>query len=418
MMIGKVGKELADHLKARFTMPVLAASKGEIQKLSSEQGLLGNVYIDASAFTTGVEAEQFLAQHRNRLAQYIVVNAGKLNENTVNLLASRFHKNIVASINYDSDVFLTYKAHLVDAGKIASSDVIDSKESLRQAFLAQPKKAQEEPKKVVEEKKLTKDEVSQGIAQMADKAARDSFLSEESLRFKKVWPIIVTAREELSKGRDAYGLKEILRKKYAVEDLKAAAKYLVIISSNDNMKKLDSLVASYKIPELAVDPLVKLAASKPIKVVEEDKVTVEKPIGVQAFFHTPQARVTDEKVQAAVEQLRSGKTIIEVTAGLKASMSLNDAMKITSDAVNLYNITGAGVVANVFVAKPKEKVVEDLPEPETLPDAQRTAAQTEEIVSFFQDSSSMDVLIDGPRTKSASVEVDDMYRASGIDLVI
>ena len=95
MMSGLNGSGLADHIRARFSSQDIAMARDALTQLSEEQGLLGNVYIDASAFSTAKEAEQFLTQHRTRLAQDIVLNEGKLTKSVVSFLANKFRKNVI-----------------------------------------------------------------------------------------------------------------------------------------------------------------------------------------------------------------------------------------------------------------------------------------------------------------------------------
>ncbi len=232
MMSGLKGTELSAHLRARFSPDSIVSAKDEMVKLSEEQGLLGNVYIDASAFTNAKDAESFMASHRTRLAEYLVVNESKIGSEVASFLANKFHKNVVAGIEYNASLFAKYKTHLVGDNRIASSFVIDSKESLRKAFLAV---MAPEKRAVVAhaKKKISKEVAVKEINVMAENKRASTKNAEEELNFRNVLPILEFARVNLAKGKNGSAIKEMLRGKYAAVDLKTAARYLAVVASHD-----------------------------------------------------------------------------------------------------------------------------------------------------------------------------------------
>lgn len=286
MMFGLKGKELADHIRARFSANNIVMAKEAMEKLSEEQGLLGNVYIDASAFISAQDVEQFLNKHRNRLAQDIVINKSQLNPTVISFLASKFHKNVVANISYDKNLFEKYKTHLVGAGYIDKDFVIDSKETLRQAFLMEPMR-EKVTKTAKTIKRISKNEAVQEIVNRSERAAIQRKLASEEILFRNIRPILKFARQQLVKGKIGNDLKEILRGKYASDDLRDAAKYLaLVISSQVTPEGIDKLVKSDRISEMIGDELKKLAKKYPLKPQvfgEQQKET--KPVGVQGYFH-------------------------------------------------------------------------------------------------------------------------------------
>jgi hypothetical protein len=415
LMAGLKGKELADHLRARFATDHIVKAKDALAALSSEQGLLGNVYIDASAFSSAKEAEQFLTTHRTRLAQDIVLNEGKLNPAVIDLLASRFHKNVVASISYDENLFQKYRAHLQASGLIPRDFVIDSKETLRQAFLTEPNRQQ--PVKAKEEPKLDLDVVSQDLQARSDKVANFKRLAAEELLYRKVKPIIEFACKHMAEGKAGSDLKEMLRRKYASEDLNEAAKYLALVVSNSlNAETLDKLVSAEMIPEYVGEELKKFGKKYPVKhmVYEEKK---SKPIGIQGFFYPLSGKKSSsEHCKESVEALRKGATIEAVKESLLTKVSAEEADAVLLEAVNQFNMAPAGVKANVAVKAKKEKVVADLEEKPTLPDPSTIASQTDEIVGFFE-GAEMPVEIDSPRNMK-SLEVGESFNRAGLDSAI
>ena len=131
VMAGLTGKDLSKHLKARFSSRQLIMATEELKKVAEEVGLLGNVYVDVSAFNSYDEADQFLKMHRNRLARDLLLDTKNFSPNLISYLASSFHKNVVASVEYGEKLYKKYKDHLVAAGRIPSGFVIDSKETLQ-----------------------------------------------------------------------------------------------------------------------------------------------------------------------------------------------------------------------------------------------------------------------------------------------
>jgi hypothetical protein len=415
MMMGLKGKELATHIKDRFDPDTITASKDDLVKLSSEQGLLGNVYVDASAFNSAKEMEQFLANHRNRLASYIVVNGSHITADVLSLLASRFRKNVVATLNYNDEIFKKYKNHLTTSGRIGNDFVINSKETLKKAFCAVPEKnVYSAP--VIEEKRATKEELSQALV-MANEANQITKLSTElELSFRKTYPIVECAREMLSKGKTASGIKEVLRKKYAKDDLKESFNFLKMALTDGST---ESALNNGEITEYIGEQLKKLAKKYPVrKATVEAPVTLERVIGVPGYLHVMNASNVygqfDEQKQAAVNDLRKGMTPEQVKSNLLSlKLSNEQADTVLLDAVKHFNEVGAGVKANVYVKPPKQKVA-DLPEKVTLPDPSTIPDQINEIVGFFKGSNDILEIDPAPRANKP-LEVGNFSSGMGLD---
>lgn len=421
MMSGLYGKDLAEHMRARFSKDSLASAGEDIKKLSSEQGLLGNVYIDASAFVSGNEMEQFLMQHRNRLAQDIVVNESKLNSSVISVLASKFHKNVVASVNYDASLLQKYKNHLVTAGRIDNGYAINSKEDLRVAFTNPVKTQIVAPKKAA--KAMNLEAMKEDMVLRA--ATQDSFVktAQEEMTFRKISPILDCAREQFSKGKTGGDLKEILRKKYASEDLRDSVRYLGLVASDKlSSENVDALVAKGKISDYVADMLKRLAKKYPVKqAMFEEQERVPRTVGVQAKLYALSGKkdqsVSTEHKEAALADLRKGLTPEAAMANLAGKISAGDAEKVLASAVREFNAAPAGTKANVFIPASKEKVVADLKEKQTLPDPETIIPKTQEIVGFFE-GASMDIELNGDTKEAGSLEVGDMFNRSGLDSVL
>jgi hypothetical protein len=391
VMAGLKGKALSQHLRARFSSQHLEMAKDTLQKISQEIGLLGNVYIDASAFNSYKDAEEFLSQHRNRLARDILVNSEKMSPNVVSVLASKFHRNVVASVEYTPDLLKKYKDHLVQSGRIPSDFVVDSKETLRQAFLYE-KPAEVKTATEVKEKKLDASEIKAGFEQMvSDKAVAASEM-QDSLSLSKISPIASFVQENISKGKTASAIKEMLKARFVMDDIKTAAEALGVVLSKEGLSDshLDSLVTEGKISLTLGTELKKIGKRFPIKKASIDEtVQPERQVGVKGFLYTsskPDTDKYDTVRKATVEAMKKGFDTDKIKDKLVAKLSAVEADKVLAEAVTLFNATPAGFTANKAVKAPKATLI---PEPEakqTLPDPTTIKAELNDIYSLFEGS--------------------------------
>jgi hypothetical protein len=415
MMLGYKGKDFVEHLRSRHSSEKILKAKDALEKLASEQGLLGNVYIDASAFASAREAEEFLKLHRARLARDIVVNAGKVSANVVSLLASKFRKNVVASVNYNEDLFNQYKTHLVEAGRIDKDFVINSKDTLRDAFLYV------KPKQVTA--KATAQKVSGDLSGKEfknEKLSSQAKLAQEELNFKVVRPIITFAREQLAKGKNKDDLKEMLRAKYAMNDLKQSGKYLAMVISEQGLtaENVDKLVTANEIPYHIGEEIKKLGRQYPIKVVEAVEKKVGRNIGQQGYFYNLTGKsATTEHHTTALEALRKGDSIQKVASMLSEKLPVAQAKEVLAGALKAFNSSPIGVKANAPAKVEKEKAPE-LKKKETLPNPSTIEAKNNEYINFFNGANT-DIAFDTSLPASAgNLEIDDLGGHSGIDSIM
>ncbi len=421
MMAGLKGKELTGHVRARFTPEAIVCAKDAMQKLSEEQGLLGNVYIDASAFANAKEAESFLLSHRNRLAQDIVVNDGKVGAEVMGFLANQFHKNVVAEISYDEGLFKKYKAHLVNAGKISKDFVVDSKETLRKAFMATKPAPEKRAVTASSKKKISKEVAMQEMVKMEQKKQAVKKESADEFTFRRIYPVLECARENLAKGKTGSALKEILRGKYASIDLNDAARYLAVVCSNRvTAEHIDKLVTMSKISKIVGNDLKKLAKEYPLKAASkfEESVTVERQVGVPGHFHVLSGKKDTSKlaehIEASVNSLRKGSSLEQVKGDLlEKKLSNTDAESVLLSAVKDFNEAPVGVKANTFAPQSKKKVVADLPERQTLPDVDTIIPETQEYLNFFANAEFDIPIDDAPDT--SLLEIEGLDSKSGLD---
>ena len=419
IMAGLRGKELSSHLRCRFAAKHLTMAAEELKKVSEEIGLLGNVYIDASAFNTYEEAEQFVRQHQTRLARDILLNTESLSPNVISMLAHSFHKNVVASVDYNEATFQKYKDHLVTAKQIPSDFVIDSKETLRAAFLYQ-KPVQKEVVAQKEEKKFTAEQLKAGIAQIAEEREVKAAELEDSMNISKIRPIVSFVQENLAKGKDASALKEMLRKKFVACDIKVASEALSVALTKDGLtdSHIDGLLKEGKITAVLAQELKHIGKRFPIRqAMYAEPERAERLVGQVGYFHVLDGRKASDKYEtyrtASIEALKKGFDPDSIQEKLAKKLSPEVAGQIVVEAVSRFNALPSGVVANKPV-KVKTAIVYEEPEAkQTLPSPDTIIPQTQEILSYF-DGAEMIVDIDSPKTFS-TMEIEGLSGHAGID---
>lgn len=420
VMSGLKGQDLADHLRARFTLGQLKAAAEGLKDVSGEIGLLGTVYIDASAFKTYKEAEQFLRQHRGRLARDILMNSETLSPNVISLLAGTFRKNVVSSVQYDQNLFNKYKEHLIAADRIPEDFAIDSKETLRQAFLYK--------KPVVTEKKASSKPVKKFSAEQQkaaiEKAVESNLIQgaedQDALNMSRIIPVVSFIQEQLSKGKRASDIKEMVRTRFLMDDIVVAKEAISLTLSEEGLKEdcINNMVKEGSITKTLGQGLKKVAKDYPIKKAEtfEERKT-EKPVGIRGFFYSLRGRQASDELDkyrnASAEALKRGIEPHLIRAKLREKLSSAEVDRIMSDAMVRLNAMPAGAVANQ-PQKPKKVALVPEPEPrEVLPREETIIPQIKEIHSFY-DGGEMEIDLDSDQDFSP-LDLGEFGKNSGID---
>lgn len=416
LMAGAGVKELADHLRSLFTSRQIEAAAEEIKAVSKEMGLLGNVYIDASAFVTQDEADKFLTNHRNKLARDILYDPKNMNPSIVQNIASKHRKNAVTEMVYDSELIDRYKNHLVYAGRIPSDFEVGSKEELRAAFLYQKPVVPEQPKKARAIKKLSDAEVKAGLKALAEENAYETREASDVLLLKVIEPVLAFAQESLSKGKDLSDLKGMLRQKYASTDLQQAAPYMAILISKPGLvaSHIDGLMAEGKVSNVIGEALKKIGKRYPIVDPLIEDTERAPSVGVRAFYRTFTPHTESSPYRdAAFTALKQGIAPDKVRAKLATKVSADEADKIMSDAIASLNAMPAGAVANKAKRSNSKVIIEEPAKKATLPDPSTIGPQIQEILSFFQGANT-DIEINAPQ-KYESLQIDMGITNAGID---
>ena len=304
---------------------------------------------------------------------------------------------------------------MVEAGRIDKDFVINSKETLRDAFLYV------KPKQVVAKapaQKISGD--LSGKEFKNEKLSSQAKFAQEELDFKIVRPIITFAREQLAKGKAKEDLKEMLRAKYAMNDIKQSGKYLAMVISDQGLitETVDKLVTANEVPYHIGEELKKLGRQFPIKVVEATEKKVGRNIGQQGYFYNLTGKsATTEHHTMALEALRQGSSIQKVASMLSEKLPVSQAKEILAGALKAFNASPVGVKANAPVKIEKEKAPE-LKKKETLPDPNTIEAQSNEYINFFSGANT-DIAFDTSLPASTgNLEIDDLGGRSGFDSIL
>jgi len=414
MMKGLVGSGLADHLRERYSKKELESAREELTKLSSEQGLLGNVYVDLSAFENYREANEFMTKHKNRLARYLLVKDSSIRPELVKALSLNFKKDVVSSMDYGKEVLASYKSHLITAGKIDPSYEVDSKEALKKAFLARFKDAPIEVKAA--EAPMAQEDINSVLtAQAANREASNRIASTE-IEFSTVRPIVAYVRELLAKGKSAGSVKNLVRAKYTPEDIKKASKYLALVASDEAYGRIGDFVESGRLSTKVASEIARIVKANPLPKIAhiQDPGREYKTIGVQAYDHTlsPTRPACTEIVKEAVDHLRKGTDIMVVRSMIASKVSASEVTQVFADAMKEFNSTGIGVKTNK-IAKPVKPIIAEVKKP-TLPTKEATEAQIQEIMSTFENPNEI-VQIDPSAGRTGSMNIEIGPSSAGID---
>jgi len=334
MMTGISGKTLAAKLSSMYPLDVIKASKDELVKLSAEQGLLGNVYLDMTPFETCKEAAKILGKNKVRTAKYIVGSPTKQAcSSHKNGYCKEMSKRVVQAVDYSKELLSEYTQHLRVAGLIDAGASVDSKDALREAFLGLTIKDQPMSKKASGEDRVDMGKVRVDLAKEMEKNATVMQKEASMRRFHEVRPLLAHMQNQMLRGKIGSDLKEALLSKYAGADL---AKY------KDEIRKIASLqglmgnvyvdVSYYKTPEEAIKA-IKSASTNPIYLVQTVKAneyddTLVKVAKATGCSEMPRDGKVDKKIAMSyVEDLKFTDKISSDTADtLQSRIAAGDSV--------------------------------------------------------------------------------------------
>jgi hypothetical protein len=296
---------------------------------------------------------------------------------------------VVAEVKYDSKLFEKYKTHLVASGKIPSTFAIDSKESLRMAFMYEKEKPEEKPAK--KESKIDTDKMAIDFSARFQKKMDVEKEASDALLLKKISPIMSFAQEQLSKGKNLSDLKEMLRNKYASDDLSSISEYLGILASNQGLHacQIDSMITEGKISPMIGRELKHIALNHPIIKSEFEVKEKDRSVGIKRYFYTPPTKTDPDHInpfaKASFEALKKGMAIEAIKDKLLVKLSAEETDKVLAEALMAFNAVSAGAKANPVI-KPKKELVAEIKPKATLPDPSTIVKQQQEMLDFYKGS--------------------------------
>jgi hypothetical protein len=332
----------------------------------------------------------------------------------------------VASIEYNQALFDVYKMHLVASGKISNDYVIDSKEALRMAFLSEKEQPKESVKK--EAKAVSQEIISQELGKREEEKIASSKLSRDEMLIGKVRPILEFAQSQFAKGKEASAVKEMLRSKFVMPDIKDASDGLYVIASgNLSFENITSLVDCGQITTVMAEEIKRVAKKFPVKAkVVKDYEEAPKQAGVQGYFYALTGKSMSPEMDAlktaSISALLKGVSPEKIQAKLLTKVTAEDASKIMAEAVSSMNSVSAGVKANVQV-KAKKELFEEKPEAVSfglfsseLPNKEASIKQNQELVGFYEGA---DRTIDVTASEEfKNTEVGELQNRSGMDSIL
>lgn len=340
MMNGYKGKTLAGRLAGYYEPYVIKGAKDRLIKLAEEQGLLGNVYIDITPYKSCKEAARALGRNRIRTARYVV------GEPSTHACASHHEgfckelgKKVVAAMDYSKEVLKEYTDHLRVAGILASDEYVDSKESLREAFLRTPNVSPAKTKKKAE-KKVDMKILNASLAKELEKSAEQQEKFAAVQRFLSARPILAHMQNQMLKGINGEFLKESLQSKFSSNDIKEYAEEIAKVANLQGiMGNIYVDVSYYKSANEAIDA-IKTASTNPIYLTQTYK---ENPFDNTLFrvatatgcTELPKNGKIDKKIAYSyISDLSNKKRLASDTASglMKRIVESNNILSIIRDA--------------------------------------------------------------------------------------
>lgn len=322
MMMGYTGKALAERLSSMYMPELILAAKDELTKLATEQGLLGNVYVDLTPFESCHEAAKILGKNKIRTARYVVGNpTRKVCSSHHNGFCKELNKRVKNAMDYTDVTLNEYTDHLRIAGVINSSESITSKENLREAFLRTYETSEVEASK--EASSVDVNKIQNDFSVELEKSATSREKQAAEKRFFEARPILAFLQDQLLKGKVGDSLKESIRQKFSSAEVsKYAHEISKVASLQGLLGNIYVDISYYRTPEEAIHS-IKTANTNPIYLVQSYKKhdhdsSLAKVASATGCTELPRDGKLDRKVAFSyIRDLQSGNRIAsDVSKGL------------------------------------------------------------------------------------------------------
>lgn len=340
MMMGYTGKILADRLAGYYEPYIIKGAKDQLVKLAEEQGLLGNVYIDISPYKSCEEAASLLGKNHIRTARYVV---GEPSSHTCSShhegFCKELGKKVISSMDYSKEILKEYTDHLRVAGILAPNEFVDSKESLREAFLRTPEKPIVEAKKEAEEKVDMK-VINAALMDSLNKKAEYDEKNAAVQRFINARPILAHMQNQMLKGITGEFLKNSIQSKFSSNDIREYAEEITKVANLQGiMGNIYVDVSYYKNANEAIEA-IKTASTNPIYLTQTYKEnpyddTLFRVATATGCMELPKNGKIDKKIAYSyISDLNSKKRLASSTASnlMNKIVESNNTLSIIRDA--------------------------------------------------------------------------------------
>lgn len=212
MMSGKTGKDLVELVSKKATPDLIKQAYPELQKLSKEQGLLGNVYVDPTIFVRCVDGAEFTGKVA-KTAKYVVAmdKCAGCSHNR-NQRCEVYKKKIASEVSYGQETLDFYSKHFSNVN--GKNIVVSSKSELQEMFTFKPiasvKVAESKPSvEEVDEKTL---EEKEKVFNKHMKSLKDSLNNMTEIKAGR------EVSELLVKGYDSRTIASHFKNKYSSQE--------------------------------------------------------------------------------------------------------------------------------------------------------------------------------------------------------
>lgn len=219
MMKGLRGKELAEKLASMFPPTTIKAAREPLKVVATEQGLLGNVYIDLSAYDSCREAAQVLGPNRARLAEYVVGTPRRsVCSSHHEGYCKELRKTAVTEVPYGDELYGRYTNHLRVAGILGASESVTDKDTLRGALLKGPSE-KSHTTSIEVPKQAARSKGTETLEQVIDKAASEREAAET--KYASARPVMAFMQDQMLRGVVGDELKKIVGSKFSSDVMKS-----------------------------------------------------------------------------------------------------------------------------------------------------------------------------------------------------
>lgn len=215
MMAGKKGEVLKKIIQQKSLPKIIKSALKHLIKLSEEQGLLGDVYIDPTIFKNCDKGAEFVRK-RAKTAKYVLAmdkcTGCIFNHNN---RCENYKKHIAKDIVYDEELFNFYSKHLSNT---AGKDIkICSRKELQQAFV---KEITKETKVAEFKPKISETEDEKTLKEKEDEYRNHMESLKKELSNVMGSKVAKDVGIMLSKGYSGKIIKDHIDKKYSAKEFR------------------------------------------------------------------------------------------------------------------------------------------------------------------------------------------------------